>query len=219
MQCVDWMSRLDFVAIVEFEAPFLADATVERHPLVEVAHLWRAWSGRSLVENEELVQHAKDCESDNESENGDEKPVLGEPENDLDIGPVPAVSEVVGEEAPGVVVVFFGEQDAHAVLVDGTSVVVMSPHKTEEERSGGGHDGDVGEWPATIVVRQGVDGLEEEGVTRDRAHGIVGDTGGDGTADPGWVGKQRVETSVASLRLLAPWKLKEHATRTSSRSM
>jgi len=173
MQCADWMVRLDFVAVVELEAPFLADATVERHPLVEVAHLWRSRSGRALVENEELVQHAENCKSNNESEDSDKEPVLGEPEDDLDIGPVPAVSEVVGEETPGVVVVFLWEEDAHAVLVDGAGVVVMSPHKTEEERSGGGHDGDVGERPATVVVGQGVDGLEEERVTRDRAHGIV----------------------------------------------
>jgi len=199
MQCADWMVRLDFVAVVELEAPFLADATVEGHPLVEVAHLWRSRSGRALVENEELVQHAEDCKSNNESEDGNKEPVLGEPEDDLDIGPVPAVSKVMGEETPGVVVVFLWEEDAHAVLVDGTGVVVMSPHKTEEERSGGGHDGDVGERPATVVVGQGVDGLEEERVTRDRTHGIVRDTSGNGAANPSWVGKKRVETAVASI--------------------
>lgn len=31
------------------------------------------------------------------------------------------------------------------------------------------------------------------------AHDIVGDTGGDGAADPGGVGEERVETAVASL--------------------
>jgi hypothetical protein len=134
--------------------------------------------------------------------------VLGEPEDDLDVGPVPTVSEMVCEEAPGVVVVFLGKEDAHAVLVNGPGVVVVSPDETEEERSSGGHDGDVGKRPAAVVVRQRVDSLEEEGVTRDSAHGIVGDTSGNGTANPGWIGEERIETSVASLKMLVSQRLR-----------
>lgn len=33
----------------------------------------------------------------------------------------------------------------------------------------------------------------------DGAHGIVGDAGGVGTTDPGWVGEKRVEAAVAAL--------------------
>ena len=80
--------------------------------------------------------------------------MLSEPEDDLDVGPVPAVSKVVGEEAPGVVVVFLGKQDAYALIADGASVVEMPPDETEEKRSGGSHDGNVGERPATVVVGQ-----------------------------------------------------------------
>lgn len=31
------------------------------------------------------------------------------------------------------------------------------------------------------------------------AHGVVGDTSGVGTADPGWVGEKRVKAAVAAL--------------------
>jgi hypothetical protein len=39
-------------------------------------------------------------------------------------------------------------------------------------------------------------------VAGDCAHGVVGDTGGDCAADPGWVSEERVEAAVASLRRL-----------------
>ena len=39
------------------------------------------------------------------------------------------------------------------------------------------------------------------------AHGIVGDTGGNCAADPGWVGEKRIEAAIASLRMLASWWL------------
>lgn len=128
--------------------------------------------------------------------------MLGEPENDLDVCPVPAVAKVVGEEGPRVVVVFFREENANTVFVDGRRVVIMAPDKRQEKWTGRCHDGDVGEGPATVVVGQRVNGLEEEGVAGNGAHGIVGDSGGDCAADPGWVGEERVEAAVASLRLL-----------------
>ena len=140
------------MAVVELKASFLADATVKWHPLVKEAHLRASRTSGSLVENEELVQHTQYRKSDDEAKESDEQPVLGEPEDDFDIGSVPAVSEVVGEEGPWVVVVFFGEEDAHAVFIDWAGVVVVAPDETEEEGTGGGHDGDVGEGPATVVV-------------------------------------------------------------------
>ena len=33
----------------------------------------------------------------------------------------------------------------------------------------------------------------------DRAHGVVGDAGGIGAADPGWIGEERIEAAVAAL--------------------
>jgi hypothetical protein len=56
-------------------------------------------------------------------------------------------------------------------------------------------------------------------VAGDSAHGIVGDSGGDCAADPGWVGEKRVEAAVASLGLLVQIWLGEGVVRTSSRSM
>jgi len=207
------------MAIVQLEASLLADAAVEWHPLVEEAHLRAAGASGSLVEHKELVQHTQDCEANHESKNRDQQPVLGEPENDLDVCPVPAVAKVMGEEGPRVVVVFLGEENADTVFVDWRGVVVVAPDKRQEEGTGGCHDGDVGERPATVVVGQRVNGLEEEGVAGDGAHGIVGDSGGDCAADPGWVGEKRVEAAVASLRLLVLVWLIEGVVRTSSRSM
>jgi hypothetical protein len=162
----------DLVSVVELEA-LLADATVKRHSWVQETNLGGARAGRSLVHDDEPVHHAKDGETGNESKDCDKQPVLGEPEDNLDVGPVPAVSKVVGEETPRVVVVLIGEKNAHALVADGAGVVIMSPDKTEEERSSGGHDSDVWQRPATVVLGQGINGLEEEGMAGDCAHNIV----------------------------------------------
>ena len=210
------------MAVVKLKA-LLANATVKGHALVQEADLGRARAARAIVHDEELVQQAQDGEAGNEAENRDEQPVTGEPEDDLDIGPVPAVAEVVGEEAPRVVVVLFGEQDAHALLVDGAGVVVVPPDQTEKQGARRGHDGDVGQRPAAVVVGQRVNGLEEEGMAGNGAHGIVGDARGNRAADPCWVGEERIEAAVASLGLVssAAWGggLREACVLTSSRSM
>lgn len=99
--------------------------------------------------------------------------MLGEPEDNLDIGPVPAVSQVVSEETPRVVVVFVGKQDAYTLLSHWAGVVVVPPDKTEIQGSGRSHDGDVWQRPAAVVVGQRVNGLEEEGMAGNRAHDIV----------------------------------------------
>jgi hypothetical protein len=125
--------------------------------------------------------------------------MFGEPEDNFDVGPVPAVSDMVREEAPRMIVVLLGEQDAQTVVADGTGVVVVSPHEAEEERSGRGHHGDVRQGPPAVVVGQRVDRLQEEGVARDSAHCVVGNAGGDGAADPGRVSEKRVKAAVASL--------------------
>lgn len=125
-----------------------------------------------------------------------------EPENDLDIGPVPAVSEVMGEETPRVVVVLIWEEDAHTLVTYGVCVVVVAPDDTEVERTSRRHDGDVWEWPAAVVVGEGVDRLQKEGVALDRAHSIVRDAGGDGAANPGRVSQEGIEAAVASLLIL-----------------
>lgn len=125
--------------------------------------------------------------------------MLGEPEDNLDIGPVPAVSQVVGEETPRVVVVFVGKQDADTLLSHGASVVVVPPDETEVEGTGRSHDGNVWERPAAVVVGQRVNGLEEEGMAGNRAHDIVGNSGGKGASDPRRVGEKWIEAAVASL--------------------
>lgn len=53
--------------------------------------------------------------------------MLCEPEDDLDICPVPAVSDVVGEKAPRVVVVLVGEKDAYTIRAFWGCIIVVAP--------------------------------------------------------------------------------------------
>lgn len=126
--------------------------------------------------------------------------MVRQPEDDFDVGPVPAVAQVVREEAPRMVVVLLRKKDPDAVVAGGVRVVVVAPYDAEVERACRGHDCDVWEGPSAVVVGERVDGLEEEGVAGYCAHGVVGDAGGGCAADPRWVGEERVEAAVASLR-------------------
>lgn len=121
------------------------------------------------------------------------------PEDELDVGSVPAVAKVVGKETPWVVVVFIGEQNtdaAIALLVDG---VVVSPDYAKIERTGRSHDSDVGKKPFAVIVGERVDGLEEEWVAGNSAHDIVGDTGRVCATDPSWIREKRVKTTIATI--------------------
>ena len=79
------------------------------------------------------------------------------------------------------------------------TALILLPDDTEEQRTGTVHDCYVGEFPIAVVWNQRFDDEGEEGVVGDGAHGIVGDTGGIGAANPGWVGEERVEAAVATL--------------------
>jgi hypothetical protein len=142
------------------------------------------------------------------------------PENDLDIGPVPAIADMVGEEAPRVVVVLIGEENAHAIVARRARVVVVSPYDAKIERASGCHYGNVWERPSAVVISERVDGLEEEGMTGYSAHGIVGDTSGERAAHPGGVGEERIEAAIASLEACQCQSISSFPeVRTSSKSM
>lgn len=81
-----------------------------------------------------------------------------------------------------------------------TAAFILLPDDAEKERSRTVHDCYVGEFPVAIVGNQRLDYEGEEGMVRDGAHSVVGDAGGMGAADPGWVGEERVEAAVTSLR-------------------
>ena len=57
--------------------------------------------------------------------------MAAQPEDDLYVGPVPAVAKVVGEEAPWMVVVLIGEKNAQTVSTFGALVHVVAPDETE----------------------------------------------------------------------------------------
>ena len=79
------------------------------------------------------------------------------------------------------------------------AALIFLPNDAEKERAGTVHDCYVGEPPVAVVGNQRLDDEGEEGVVRDRAHGVVGDAGGIGATDPGWVGEERVEATVTAL--------------------
>jgi hypothetical protein len=134
--------QLHLVSIIELKA-LLTYATVKRHSWVQEADLGRAGATGSLVQDNKFVYQGKEGDTSNESNNGYKQPVFGKPENNLDIGPVPAVSQVVGEETPRVVVVFVGKHDAHTLVSHRAGIVVVSPDETEEEGSGRAHNSDI----------------------------------------------------------------------------
>jgi hypothetical protein len=187
--------RLDLMSIVELDV-LLAYPPVEGDPRVCKPGFCIVLLARPY---EDGVDAAEERQAGRGCHNGDHEPVLRHPEDELDVIVVPAVSEMVGEEAPRVIVVLVGEEDANTVGSFGAAVVVVSPDDAQEERAGGGHDGDVWQHPFAVVVGEGVNGLEEERVAGDRAHSIVGDARGRRATNPGWVGEEWVEAAIASL--------------------
>lgn len=75
----------------------------------------------------------------------------------------------------------------------------MTPDDAQEERAGRGHDGDIWQDPIAVVSWERVDDTQEEGMARDRAHGVVGDASGYGPPQPGRVGQEGVEATVTAI--------------------
>ena len=166
------------------------------------------------------VDAPEQSEANSKAQDGEHDPVRSHPENELDVVVVPAVTQVVCEEAPAIPVVLGGEEDADAVQTVWVEFVVVAPDDAKVQRTGRGHDGDVREGPAAVVIRQAINGVEEELVARHRAHGVVGNARGGSLAHPGGVGQERVEAAVASLRSCQRCGSAERpAVRTSSKSM
>lgn len=105
------MASLYLVAIVELDI-LLADAAVERQTCIGRSQPRRPRLLEPSVQEKDLVEEAEQCETECETDEGDEDPVVAKPEDDLDVGPVPAVTQVVSEETPRVVVVLVREEDA-----------------------------------------------------------------------------------------------------------
>lgn len=110
---------------------------------------------------------------------------------------------MITEETPRVLNVFIWEEHSYAIFFrHWSSAIVVSPYDGKEEGSGGAHDGDVREHPASIIAWERVDYFEEEGMVGNASHGVVRDTCGHCSAHPGRVDQERVETSLAPLFLL-----------------
>ena len=121
------------------------------------------------------------------------------PENQVCVLSVPAVTRVVGEEAPREPVVFVLHQDAHTAGLGGPVQHVLLPDDRQKQRPGRVHDRDVREQPVAVILLQQLDHTKEERVLGNGAHGIVGNSGGNGAAHPGGISEQGVQTTVAAL--------------------
>lgn len=86
------------------------------------------------------------------------------PEDQVRILAVPAVTPVVGEEAPRELVVLVLHENAHAPSLTGSIAHILFPDDRQEQRSGRVHDGDVWEEPVAVVLLQHFDRTEEEWV-------------------------------------------------------
>lgn len=95
--------------------------------------------------DKDSIYAAEEREAERKADNGEEKPMLCHPEDELDIIVVPAVAEMVREEAPWVIVVFIGEENADTVgsLGGWAPAIEMAPDDAEVEGSSRSHDCDI----------------------------------------------------------------------------
>lgn len=127
-----------------------------------------------------------------------------QPEDEPCVFAVPAAPFVVAEEAPRVPVVLVLHEHPHATTAQPVADVFprrheFLPHDGEEQGTGGVHDGDVGELPVFVVGLEGFDHQQEEWMGGDGAHGVVGNAGRGGAADPCRVGQEGIQPSIAAL--------------------
>lgn len=73
---------------------------------------------------------------------------------------------MMGEEAPGVLVVLVGHQDSHAGRLARLVEHIFLPYHGQEQRARRIHDGDVRQQPAAVVGLQQLDDSEEERMLR-----------------------------------------------------
>lgn len=143
------------------------------------------------------------------------------PENQLSIVSMPAVAHVVGEEAPGESVVFVWHQNTDSVHAIRIAHVLLPNHR-QEQGACRVHYCNVRQKPMLIVGLQRFNHPQEERMLGDSAHGIVRNPSWLCSANPCWVRKKGIETSLATLRSRlvkenwVQWWL--HITRTSSKS-
>lgn len=88
------------------------------------------------------------------------------PEDQARILAVPAVTPVVGEEAPRELVVLVLHENAHAPSLTRSIAHILFPDDRQEQRSGRVHNGDVWEEPVAVVLLQHFDRTEEEWMLR-----------------------------------------------------
>jgi hypothetical protein len=112
---------------------------------------------------------------------------------------MPAVTPVVGKEAPRELVILILHENTDTTRLAGLIMHIFLPNNGQEEWAGGIHDGDVRQDPMAIILLQEFDDAQEERVLGDRAHSVVGDTCWRSAAHPRGVRKKRIQAAVAAL--------------------
>lgn len=79
------------------------------------------------------------------------------PEDQPHVIAMPAVSEMMGKEAPRMVVVLVWEKYSYAIVALGAGAIVLAPYYAQKERPRRRHYSDVGEYPITVVFVEGID--------------------------------------------------------------
>lgn len=141
-----------------------------------------------------MVDAEEERETDGEAHEGEEDPVLSHlskvkngsgvtdrenrthPENQLHISAMPTVTQMVSEEAPGMVVVLVRKQNSHPVVALWVCTIVVPPDYAEVQGAGGSHNRDVGKKPTAVVFRERVNGFQEERMAGYGSHCVVRDT-------------------------------------------
>jgi hypothetical protein len=132
------------------------------------------------------------------------------PENQTRVLSVPAVTTVVGKEAPRELVVLVLHENTDTARLTGPITHILLPDDRQEKRAGGIHDCDIRQEPMAIILLQEFDDAQEEGVLGDRAHGVVGDTSWRGTTHPRGVSEERIQAAIAALGSLAIGEISCH---------
>ena len=115
---------------------------------------------------------------------------------------------MVAEEAPSEAIVLILHEDSYtstrySIPNVGAGCHVLLPDHGEKEGPGAVHDGNIWESPIAIIFTEGFDDKEEERMPRDSAHSVIRDPGRSGFANPGRIGKQRVEAAIAALERMS----------------
>ena len=130
------------MAVIQLDV-FLAYPTVEGKAAIQASAFGISVSRADT----EVVDAEEDGEADRESHEGQKDPVLSHPKYQFHIAAMPAVTQMVCEEAPWMIVVLVWEKNSHTVIAFRWwgRAVVMPPYYAKVQRTCGSHNSNIRE--------------------------------------------------------------------------